>query len=99
MSLRAKRGNLPHKKEIAASEKHPPREDIPNFVFIRIIRSIRIIRVKNSCYAAMKNGLSFPLILTFSQREKGLSPLSFWERAEGEGSPNVCHRHLLRNIS
>jgi len=33
----------------------------------------------------MGNELSFSLILTFSQRE----------RAEGEGSPKVCQRHLL----
>jgi hypothetical protein len=35
----------------------------------------------------MSYGLSFPLILTFSQREKESSPLSLWERAEGEGNP------------
>jgi len=45
------------------------------------------------------NGLSFPLILTFSQREKELSPLSLWERAEGKGSPEVCQKHLLRNMT
>jgi len=36
-----------------------------------------------------QNRLSFSLILAFSQREKGLSPLSLWERAEGEGSPKA----------
>jgi len=33
-----------------------------------------------SCYAVVSNRLSFPLILTFS----------LWERAEVEGSPNLC---------
>ena len=47
----------------------------------------------------MNYGLSFTLILTFSQREKELSPLSPWERAEGEGSPKVCQRYLMRNIT
>ena len=47
---------------------------------------------RNLCYAMMSDGLSFALILTFSQREKGLSPLSPWERAEGEGSPKVCQK-------
>ena len=55
--------------------------------------------VNNSCYAVMNNGLSFPLILTFSQGEKGLSPLSLWERAEGEGSPKVYKKHFLRDMS
>jgi hypothetical protein len=46
----------------------------------------------------MNNRLSFPLILSFSQGEKELSPLSLWERAEGEGSPKFYKRYLLRNI-
>lgn len=53
---------------------------------------------KKSCYAVMSCRLSFSLILTFSQWEKELNPLSYWERAEGEGSPKFHQRNLLRNI-
>ncbi len=39
--------------------------------------------------------LPFSLILTFSQREKGLSPLSPWEKAEGEGRLELSLVHFL----
>ena len=59
---------------------------IPIFLIARQVSPVVSLKYNYLMVHNEQKRLSFPLILAFSQREKGLSPLSPWERAEGEGS-------------